>query len=160
MTLDNGKRIVMFRLIGFISTVVYVLYIFIAYFARVFRNVMPVNHVHIITSVITLAYLIILFWPAIMRYTYIYFSADERGITFRWYKTGLIPGEGKSIEISADKFAGYELTRRNMGLHHYLILYQKIQGQKAAYNPVSITALSKRQRASLAETLKNYRSAG
>lgn len=160
MTLDNGKKIVMFRLIGFISTVVYVLYIFIAYFPRVFRNVLPVNYVHIMTAVITLAYLIVLFWPALMRYTYIYFSADERGITFRWYKTGLIPGESKSIEIPADTFAGYEMTKRNMGLHHYLTLFQKVRGQRAAYNPVSISALSKRQRASIAEVLKNYRSAG
>jgi len=159
MTLDNGKKIVMFRLIGFISTVVYVIYIFLAYFPRVFRNVMPVNYIHIMTAIITLAYVIVLFWPVIMRYTYIYFSADERGITFRWYKTGLIPGESKSIEIPADKFAGYEITRRNLGLHYYLTLYQKIQGQRASYNPVGITALSKRQRASIVETLKNYKSA-
>jgi hypothetical protein len=159
MTIDNGKKIVTFRLIGFISTVVYVLYIFLAYFPRVFRNVMPVSHVHIMTAVITVAYIIVILWPFLMKYSYIFFSADEKGIIFRWYKTGLIPGEGKSIEIPADRFAGYELTRRNMGLYHYLTLYQNIQGRRAAYNPVSITALSKKQRASIAEVLKNYISA-
>jgi hypothetical protein len=159
MTLDNGKKIILFRLIGFISTVVYVLYIFIAYFPRVFRNLIPVNYVHIMTTVITLIYIVLLFWPAIMRYTYIFFSADEKGIIFRWYKTGLMPGESKSIEIPADKFAGYELTTRNLGLYHYLTLYQRIQGQKAAYKPVSITALSKSQRASIVKTLNNYISA-
>lgn len=160
MTLDNGKKIVLLRLVGFIATVIYVLYIFLAYFAKVFRNVMSVNHVLIMTAVITLAFLIVLLWPAIKRYTYIYFSADEKGITFRWYKTGLLPGESKSIEIPSDKFAGYEITTRNMGLHHYLTLYQWVQGKKAAYNPVSITALSQSQKARMIETLNNYRSAG
>jgi len=40
MTLDNGKNIVKLRLIGFISTLIYVLYVFLAYFPRIFRNVL------------------------------------------------------------------------------------------------------------------------
>ncbi len=159
MTLDNGQKIVMFRLIGFIATVVYVLYIFLAYFAKIFRHLMAENNFHIMTAVITLAYLVFLFWPAIMKFRYIYFSADERTITLRWYKTGLMPGDSKSIEIPAARFAGYEITSGMMGMHHYLILYQQVQGQKAAYSPVCITALSGSQRAKIEETLKIYKSA-
>ena len=40
MTLDNGKRIVLMILIGFVTTLVYVLCVFLAYFTRVFRQVM------------------------------------------------------------------------------------------------------------------------
>ena len=159
MTLDNGKKIVTFRLIGFIATVVYVLYIFLAYFAKIFRHLMVENDLHIMTAVITLAYLVFLFWPAIMKFRYIYFSADERTITLRWYKTGLMPGDSKSIEIPAARFAGYEITSRMMGIYHYITLYQRVQGKKAAYSPVSITALSGRQRAKIEETLKAYKSA-
>jgi hypothetical protein len=32
MTIDNGQKIVTFRLIGFIATVIYVLYVFMALF--------------------------------------------------------------------------------------------------------------------------------
>jgi len=159
MTLDNGKKIVALRLIGFISTLVYVLYIFLAYFERVFRNVMSDSSVTIVTASVTVVYMIALFWPALMKYRYIYFSSDERNITLRWYKTGLMPGDSKSIEIPAGKFAGYEITSKVMGLHHHLILYQQIQGKKAAYSPVSISALSAKQRAIIAEALKNYKSA-
>jgi len=159
MTLDNGKKIVLLRLIGFISTLVYVLYIFLAYFERVFRHSMSESAVNIMTAVITVVYFVSLFWPALMKYRYIYFSSDERNITLRWYKTGLMPGESSSIEIPADKFAGYEITQKAIGLHHYLTLFQKVQGKKAAYNPVSITALSKKQRARIAEALNNYKSA-
>ncbi len=159
MTLDNGKKIVTLRLIGFISTLVYVLYIFLAYFERVFRHLMNENSVTIMTASVTVVYMIALFWPALMKYRYIYFSSDERNITLRWYKTGLMPGDSKSIEIPTVKFAGYEITTKAMGLHHYLILYQQIQSKKAAFSPVSISALSGKQRAMISEALNNYKSA-
>ncbi len=159
MTLDNGKKVVLLRLIGFISTLVYVLYIFLAYFEKVFRHAMNEAGVNIMTAVITGVYLVTLFWPALMKYRYIYFSSDERNITLRWYRTGLMPGESSSIEIPTGRFAGYEITTKTMGLHHYLTLFQHIQGKKAAYNPVSITALSKKQRDLIAKALNIYKSA-
>ena len=158
MTLDNGKRIVLFRLIGFITTVIYVLYVFLAYFPKIFRKVMSDQTLTILTVVVTIVFLLILLWPAIMKYRYIFFSADERTITLRWYKTGLIPGESRSIEIPADRYAGYGITSKGMGLFHYLTLYQQVQGRRAAYPPVSITALTGAQRKEIEETLKGYRS--
>ena len=53
MTLDNGERIVAFRLAGFISTLIYVLYVFMAYFPRIFRNIISEELLNIITAVIT-----------------------------------------------------------------------------------------------------------
>ncbi|HZM13002.1 MAG TPA: hypothetical protein VFB86_02375 [Bacteroidales bacterium] len=160
MTIDNGQKIVAIRLIGFIATVIYVLYVFMAYFPKIFQNIMSENNVHIMTAAITVIYLLLILYPVIMKFRYIYFSADERGITLRWYKTGLIPGDSKSVEIPALQFAGYEITTGMMGMHHYLTLYQRVQGQKAAYSPVSITALSASQRAKIEEVLKTYKSAG
>lgn len=159
MTLDNGKKIVILRIIAFISTLIYALYIFLAYFEKIFRHSMNETSVNIMTAVVTFAYIVTLFWPALMKYRYIYFSSDERNITLRWYKTGLMPGESSSIEIPTGRFAGYEISTKTMGLHHYLTLFQYIQGKKAAYNPVSITALSKKQRARIAEALNIYKSA-
>jgi CDP-diglyceride synthetase len=159
MTFDNGKKIVLLRFTGFIITLIYVLYIFLAYFPRIFRNSMSESTVNIMTAVITLVYLLVLFRPVIMKYRYIYFSADESNITLRWYNTGLLPGESKSIEIPAGKFAGYEISKSTMGLHHYLTLYQQVQGRRASYTPVSISALSKKERSEIADTLNNYKSA-
>ncbi|HHU99413.1 MAG TPA: hypothetical protein PLB07_11400 [Bacteroidales bacterium] len=160
MTIDNGKKIVSLRLTGFIATVIYVLYIFIAYFPKVFKHVMTERSLTTMTIVVTVAYLFLLLLPAIMKYRYIFFSADERTITLRWYKTGLIPGESMSIEIPVNRYAGYEITRQAMGLVHYLTLFQQVQGRKASYPPVSITALSGAQRREIEKTLKGYRSVG
>jgi hypothetical protein len=159
MTIDNGKKIVLLRLIGFITTLVYVLYIFLAYFPKIFRHAMSETSVNIMTAVVTAAFLLVLLWPAIMKYRYIWFSADERSITLRWYKTGVVPGESKSIEIPTGRFAGFEMTKKALGLHHYLTLFQQVQGRRAAYSPVSITALSAKQRKAIADTLSNYKSA-
>ena len=159
MTLDNGKRIVLLRLTAFITTVVYVLYIFLAYFPKVFRKVMTEESLTVLTVAVTVAYLLLLFWPAIRQYRYIFFSADEKTVTLRWYKTGLMPGESKSIEIPAGRFAGYEITSKARGLYPYITLFQQVQGKRAAYPPVCITALSRGQRTLMEETLKNYKSA-
>ena len=159
MTLDNGKRIVLLRLTAFITTVVYVLYIFLAYFPKVFRKVMTEESLTMLTVAVTVAYLLLLFWPAIRQYRYIFFSADEKTVTLRWYKTGLMPGESKSIEIPAGRFAGYEITSKARGLYPYITLFQQVQGKRAAYPPVCITALSRGQRTLMEETLKNYKSA-
>ncbi len=159
MTLDNGKRIVFIRLIGFITTLVYVLYVFLAYFPKVFRHVITEKSLTIMTVAVTVVYLIILLRPTILKYMYLFFSADEKRVTLRWYKPGLMPGESKSIEIPADRFAGYEVKNRFFGMYTYITLFQQVQGRRAAYPAVSISALSKKQRADIEETLKNYKSA-
>ena len=159
MTIDNGERIVGFRLLGFVSTIVYVLYIFMAYFPKLLGKILSDENVNILTGVLTVVFLVILLWPSVMKYRYIFFSSDIKGIILRWYSTGLMQGESMSIEIPAERYAGFEITRKFLGLHTYLTLYQKVHGQKAAYNPVSISALTREQRQKLTESLNNYKSA-
>ena len=110
MTIDNGENCCI-QADWVHLDLVYVLYVFMAYFPKIFRHIMSEDNVNIMTAVLNMLVICcLLFWPAIMKFRYIYFSADERVITLRWYKTGLMPGESKSIEIPADRFAGYEIT--------------------------------------------------
>ena len=67
MTLDNGKKIVSLRLTGFITTVVYVLYIFLAYFPKVFRNIMTEKILTVLTIAVTVAYLLLHLRPVIFE---------------------------------------------------------------------------------------------
>ncbi len=159
MTTDNGTRIVAFRLAGFIATLFYAAYIFLAYFPKVFRNLLTDKSLTIITVSVSVVYLLVLLWPTLMKYNYLFFSADERSITLRWYKPGLIPGESRSIEIPAGSFAGYEIKKEFMGVYQYIILYQTVQGRRAAYPPVAVTALSKAQKQEIETALKGYTSA-
>jgi hypothetical protein len=119
---------------------------------------MTEKNLTVMTVTVTAVYLIVLLRPTILKYMYLFFSADEKRITLRWYKPGLMPGESKSIEIPAERFAGYEVKKQFFGLHRHITLFQQVQGRKAAYPPVSISALSKKQREEIETTLKNYRS--
>jgi len=159
MTIDNGEKIVAIRLLGFVSTIVYVLYVFMAYFPKLLSKMLSEVNINILTGALTFIYLLILLWPSLMKYRYIFFSSDVRGILLRWYTTGLMQGESMSIEIPAERYAGFEITKKFFGLHTWLTLYQKVQNQRAGYNPVSITALSKEQKQKLIESLTNYKSA-
>ena len=159
MTIDNGEKIVAIRLLGFVSTIVYVLYVFMAYFPKLLSKMLSEVNINILTGALTFIYLLILLWPSLMKYRYIFFSSDVRGILLRWYTTGLMQGESMSIEIPAERYAGFEITKKFFGLHTWLTLYQKVQNQRAGYNPVSITALSKEQKKKLIESLTNYKSA-
>jgi len=158
MTFNNGEKIVVFRLLGFISTIVYALYIFLGYFEKAFRKALSESELNLITVILTVVYFGIILWPMVMKYHYISFTGDAKGITLRWYKTGLMPGDSKSIEIPAERYAGYEITRSFLGLYQYITLFQKIQNQRAGYSPVCINALSKEQRQKLINTLTNYKS--
>ncbi len=158
MTFNNGERIVGYRLLGFASTVVYVLYVFGAYFPKVFSKILSETQVNLLTGGLTVVFILIILWPMIMKIHYISFSGDAKHITLRWYKTGIMPGESKSIEIPADRFAGYEIVKKKSGFHQYLILYQNVQGQKAAYDPVCINSLAKEQKKKLIDTLNSYKS--
>ncbi len=158
MTIDNGKRIVKVRLTEFIGTLIYVLLIFITWFPKIFRNMLTGKTITILTVAVTAIYLLFLLWPVIRQYRYIFFSADERTITLRWYRPGMIPGESRSIEIPVPAFAGYEIKKSAMGLRCHITLFQVVQGRRAAYQPVSISALSARERQAVESTLNNYKS--
>ncbi|MBE0667634.1 MAG: hypothetical protein IH593_08165, partial [Bacteroidales bacterium] len=127
-------------------------------FPKVFKKIISDETINIITGVLTLIYLLVILWPTIMKYRYIFFSADIKGVTLRWYSTGLMQGDSMSIEIPAERYAGFEITSKFFGMYTYLTLFQNVQNQKAGYNPVSITALSGKQKRKLEESLNNYRS--
>lgn len=157
MTFNNGKRIVVFRLLSLISTVIFVIYMLLAYFAAILGRHMSSEQITITTVAVTTVYILIISWPAIRQYKYIYFTDDGRSIVLRWYTIGLLSGESKSIEIPKEFFAGYEITRKVRGLFSYITLYQVFQGRKGSYPPVSVTALGSKEIKKITEALDSYK---
>jgi hypothetical protein len=157
MTFNNGKRIVVFRLLSLISTVIFVIYMLLAYFAAVLGKYLTSTQLTIITIVITTAFIIVILWPAIRQYRYIYFTDDGRSVVLRWYTIGLMSGDNNSIEIPKESFAGYEITRKLNGLYSYITLYQIFQNRKVSFPPVSISALDNKEIRKVTEALDSYR---
>lgn len=157
MTLDNGKRLVSFRILSLITTVLFVVYMLLAYFAKILGRYMPSDTLNLITIIISALYLSSVLWPVIWQYKYIYFSDDGNSIILRWYSVGLISGESKSIEIPKNAFAGFEKSKKYFGFYSYITLYQYFQNRRAGYPPVIITALKNRQIKKIIEALECYK---
>ncbi len=157
MTLNNGKRIVAFRLLSLVTTALFVVYMLLAYFARVFSSLIDSDILDLISVVVSVLYLISVLWPLIRQYKYIYFSDDGNSVILRWYSVGLISGESKSIEIPKNAFAGFEISTKNLGFYRYIILYQFFQNKKAGYPPVPVTALDSAQLKKITDALLMYK---
>lgn len=156
MTLHNGKIIVIFRILSLITTALFVVYMLLAYFAKILDRYMPSDTLNLITIIISALYLTSVLWPVIWQYKYIYFSDDGNSVILRWYSVGLISGESKSIEIPKNAFAGFETSDKFFGLYRYITLYQYFQNRRAGYPPVIITALKTRQVKKITDALKCY----
>lgn len=157
MTLHNGKRIVFFRLLSLVATVLFVIYMLLAYFADELSRYLDSSTITIISAVVVVLYILVILWPMIRQIKYIYFSDDGHSVIIRWYSIGLMSGESHSIEIPKETFSGYEITGKLGGFYRYITLYQTVQSHRAAYPPVVITSLHKEEIRKISEALARYK---
>jgi len=154
MTIDNGKTIIRLRLNVFIATVLFIIYLFFAYFGKSLKFPLFGLTDTQCTLILIGIYLIVAFYPLFLRYNYIYFSDDGPSILLRYYTVGLIKGKKRSIEIPKKSFMGYRssgffFTKR-------IALIQKLDKRTAVYPDVYITSLSSSERSKLYNMLDNY----
>jgi len=157
MTFHNGKRIVFFRLLSLVATVLFVIYMLLAYFAEELSRYLSSGTIALITAGVVTLYVLVILWPMIRQYKYIYFSDDGRSVIIRWYSIGLMSGESHSIEIPKESFSGFEITGKLGGFYKYITLYQTVQNHRAAYPPVVISSLHKDEIKKISEALAHYK---
>lgn len=145
MTFDNSLTIIRLRLRVFIATILFLVYIFLAYFGEVIK--FPL--LGFSDTNLTLALIIIYIWiaslPMILKYKFIYYSDDSNKIIFRYYSVGLLKGKKSSIEIPKTDFAGYEIKRYFAGMIIAIFLSQKMDRRIARYSPVYLSSLSRKE---------------
>lgn len=156
MTIDNGKTIIRLRLNLFIATVLFIAYLFFAYFDKSLRFPLWGLNDTQFTLILVGIYLLLAFYPMILGYNFIYFSDDGPSILFRYYSVGLIKGKKRSIEIDKGRFTGYHIS--GFFLNRKIALSQRLDRRDATYPPVNITSLSKTERSRLCTMLDNYHS--
>ena len=154
MTVDNGKTIIRLRLNVFIATVLFIVYLFFAYFGRNLKfPIFGLTDTELSLIILAL-YLVIAFYPVILGYKYIYYSDDGPSIILRYYSVGLIKGAQRSIEIDKSRFAGY---RKSGGyFSRKIALIQKLDKRTAVYPGVSLTSLSTAEMNRLYKMLDKY----
>lgn len=154
MTIDNGKTIIRLRLNVFIATVLFIIYLFFAYFGKSIRFPLFGFTDTQITLALVAIYLFVAFYPMIFRFNYIYFSDDGPAIILRYYSVGLVKGKKRSIEIEKSRFTGFK--KSGSLFLSKIELIQKLDKRDAVYPPVYLTSLKKSEKKSLYEMLSRY----
>lgn len=153
MTFDNSRRIIGSRLVLFAATFPFLAFIFLAYVPKMLK--FPLLGISETVWVVTLsaAYVLVAYYPTLLKYNYIYFSDDGKAIIIRYYSAGIIKGARHSVEIPKQSFSGFSKGNLIPRLIPYIILYEKRQGKIAKYPPVYLTALKRSEREKIYRSL-------
>jgi uncharacterized membrane protein (DUF485 family) len=156
MTFENDRTIIRIRLTTFISTVFYVICIFLIFFAEVID--FPLLGISKISWTILLSamYFVISFGPQLLHYTYLYFSDDGDKLVFRYYRVGIMRGRRQSVEIPKSSFAGYKYEKTMGHFLSRLVIYQRIQEGVAKYPPIPLNSLRKKEKRRIMSVLSRY----
>jgi hypothetical protein len=156
MTFDNSKMIISIRLKLLVATIVFLMYILLAYPARVIRFPLLGVSETLWTIVLTALYLIIFFQPILLKYQYIYFSDDGPNIILRYFAAGIFGKKKNSVEISKQTFLGYRQEKKAFGLLQSITMYQKLKQGRAKYPSVFISALKRKDMEKVFRALDQY----
>jgi signal transduction histidine kinase len=156
MTFDNKRTIIGVRIKLFIGTVLFLVYVALAYAAQLIKFPLLGMNDTIWTLILVALYLIFVFWPMILNYQFVFFSDDGEKLIFRYFTSGIVGGKKNSVEINKRTFAGYKAESRFFGLIKSVVLFQKMEQGVAKYPQVYISALTKEQRSKLFLSLNTY----
>jgi len=153
MTFDNSRRIIGSRLVLFAATFPFLAFLFLSYIVKMIKfPLFGLNETIWVVSLSAL-YVLIAYYPTILKYNYIYFSDDGKSIIIRYYSAGIMKGARHSVEIPKHAFSGYSGGNIIPGLIPYIILYEKRQGKTAKYPPVYLSALKQQERERIYKSL-------
>ncbi len=156
MTFNNSKTIISLRIRLFAATVLLLIYIVLAYVAKLIKfPVLGMNDTAW-TLILVGCYFIIAFLPMFLSYQYIFFSDDGDSIVIRYFFSGMVGGRKNSVEISKKTFSTYKIDSKFFGLKQSIILYQRYREGIAKYPPIYISVLKREEKAKLLRCLDQY----
>ncbi|MBN2665448.1 MAG: hypothetical protein JXR67_02970 [Bacteroidales bacterium] len=156
MTIDNGKSVINHKILKRTVIILYLAFLVLSLAANIIK--FPLLGMTKTTWLIiaTLIFLIILLIPIVLNYQYIFFSDEGNMLIFRYYSTGLMPGNKNSVEIEKKSFSGFTIDLSLFGLIQSITLYQRMKEGVAKYPPIHISALNPREREEIIKTLTSY----
>ena len=110
------------------------------------------------TVILVGIWLVLALMPIILNYQFISYSDDGEYIVFRYFTAGIVGGRKNSVEINKTTFSGYKIEIKFFGLIQSIILFQNIQGRVANYPPVYISALNRKEKEKVINSLNWYSS--
>jgi hypothetical protein len=158
MTFDNSKTIISLRIKLFGATVLLLAFLALTYAARLIKFPILGFNDSFWTVILIGVWLIMALMPIILNYQFISYSDDGEYIVFRYFTAGIVGGRKNSVEINKTTFSGYKIEIKFFGLIQSIILFQNIQGRVANYPPVYISALNRKEKEKVINSLNRYSS--
>ncbi len=148
---EYQHKVKFYKLLFFVllSTLIAILYA-----SRFFENHFPGIQKDYFLIIFISLYIIVNLIRLAMRYSYFYFDDETPNLTFRFFH--LVPYRTKRLAFSIPKraFHDFKIERKFLGLRQDLVLYQKKQNNEIiAYPPISLTAVSKKDKQTLYKML-------
>jgi len=160
MILDIKKTILRQNISSFISTIVFIILIVLLLFIPFSKDLIRGVSNELLALFMGTAYVIHALFRTFRKYNYIFFSDESDKLVLRYFSPNLFTAKKNSIEIAKKDFAGYTLKAFFMGYREQLIMLRRTPRGIASYPPVSITALSIRERHDLLICLEKWKQKG
>lgn len=156
MILNNSRNVISIKLRQLIVTI-----IFIALFALLYASsLIPTPLLGLSRNEIGIGLLIIYVLFITFHFgldlNYITYSDEGPKIILRYYSIKIYSKKHHSVEIPKKDFQQYVIRRTFFWLKPELILYMNMKKGTGRYPPVSLAALSIKQRKALTESLDRY----
>jgi len=156
MTINNSRNVISIKLRQLIVTI-----FFISLFALLYATTLiptPLlglnrNEIGICLLVIYVLFIVYHFG---LDLNYIIYSDEGPKIILRYYSIKIYSQKHHSVEIPKKDFQRYEIRKSFFWLKPQLILYLNMKKGIGRYPPVSLAALSRKQRRALTESLDRY----
>jgi hypothetical protein len=156
MKIDNQRTIYRIWLRKLINTIIFTAAIVIVMFLNIFDSPGSVITKYHIIIAISLVFIILSVIGALRNPYYFHFNDINDVLVFRYYPVGIFNSRKNSIEIPKQHFVKFEIRKFFLGMEEKLILYQVFRKKVANYPPISLSALSKREKEKLFLALTTY----
>jgi hypothetical protein len=156
MILNNGNSVINLKIVRRTSIVIFLAFLVIIYVAEIIKFPLLGMSRVTWTVIVLIIFLLIIFLPAVLKYQYINFSDEGESIIFRYYSTGIIPGNKNSVEINKKTFSGFTLEKKFFGLIQSITLYQAVKEGVAKYPAIYISALKREEKVRILKSLNSF----
>ncbi len=156
MILNNSRAIVNLKIRARAAIILYLTYLILAYAATIIKFPVLGLSSAACTIILTVVFLLIIFYPVILKYQYVFYSDEGNEIVLRYFSTGVVAGSKNSVEISKRAFTGFRVEKELFGTVQRLVLFQRLKEGVAKYPPIYLNALSRSQKQKLISSLTSY----
>lgn len=152
MIIDISRTIIRKNLANFISTILFIILIILLLFIPMNDIVNGISN-SLLAIFIATAYIIYAVYNSFRNYNYIYFNNETDKLILRYFSPSVFTSKKNSIEMPKEEFTGYKLHSFFMRYREKIVLYRATRKGIANYPPVSITALTVKERHMLLRAL-------